>query len=170
MNFSLYSIQRLVFVTEMASVYCKVRPGSLDTKDNVSFLKGLIIRYVKLYIAVGRTEKVPSDGPGCRSIMWRPIGIVIHARWGLVLAFLLLACFYSGVALLVLGVTSTILTVSFLRMRMTASFVSACSHVLAQQLIWHEDQFPVLPFWSSLSTHCLVFVPSFDALTYQQEH
>jgi hypothetical protein len=68
-NFALYSIQKLVFIIEMASVYCTVRPGSLDTKDNVSFLKGLIIRYVKLYIAVGRTDKVPSDGSGCRGIM-----------------------------------------------------------------------------------------------------
>ena len=100
MNFALHNIQRLGFVTEMASVYCLVRAGSLDTKDNVSFLNGLIIRYVRSYIAVGRTDKVPSDGPGCRNIMWRPMGIVIHVRWVLSLAFLILVCFYSGDALL----------------------------------------------------------------------
>lgn len=100
MNFALYSIQRLVFVTEMARVYCTARAGSLDTNDNISFLKGLKIRYVKLYIPDGRTDKVPSDGSGCRGIMLRQLGIIIHARWGLVLTFLVLTCFCSGDALL----------------------------------------------------------------------
>jgi hypothetical protein len=173
-NFALYNIQRLVFVTEIASVYCAVRLLSLDLKDNVSFLKGLINRYLKLCIAVGRTDKVQSDGSGCRNIMWRRMGIVIHARWCLGLAFLFLVCFYSGDALLECSAWHPIywlrMSVSLSRMRMTASFVSACSHVLAQYLICHEDQFPVLPFWLSFSTHCLVFLPSFDALIYQQQH
>jgi len=51
-NFSLYNIQRMVFVNEMASIYFTVRPRSLDTRNNVSFLKGLIIRYV-----VGRVDQ-----------------------------------------------------------------------------------------------------------------
>ena len=29
----------------------------------------LLIRYVNLYIAAGRTDKVLNDGPGCRSRM-----------------------------------------------------------------------------------------------------
>ena len=39
-SFALYSINLMVFVTEMHGVYCAVRPGSSDETEYVSFLKG----------------------------------------------------------------------------------------------------------------------------------
>ena len=39
-SFALYSINSLVFVTEMHGVYCADRPGSSDETEYVSCLKG----------------------------------------------------------------------------------------------------------------------------------
>jgi hypothetical protein len=43
----LYSISRLVFVTEMESVYCAVRTGSLYIKQICFVFKGLINNYAR---------------------------------------------------------------------------------------------------------------------------
>jgi hypothetical protein len=40
-TFSLYKINWLVLITHMESVYCAVRPGSLNKIDYVSSLKGV---------------------------------------------------------------------------------------------------------------------------------
>ena len=40
-----YSINWLVFITEMKSVYCAVRTGSLNTAVCASSLEGLILLY-----------------------------------------------------------------------------------------------------------------------------
>ena len=37
---SLYSINLSVFKTEVESVYCEVRAGSLNQRDTLSYLKG----------------------------------------------------------------------------------------------------------------------------------
>jgi len=39
-NFALYNTQWLVFITEMANVYCAVRNGPLTESKYFSFLKG----------------------------------------------------------------------------------------------------------------------------------
>ena len=39
-TFALYSIDRLVFITVVESVYCAVRTGSLNKADYVSSFKG----------------------------------------------------------------------------------------------------------------------------------
>ena len=39
-SFALYSIQGFVFITEMESVYCAVRSGSLNIADYVSSVNG----------------------------------------------------------------------------------------------------------------------------------
>jgi hypothetical protein len=46
----LYSINRLVFVTEWESVYCAVRTGSLYIKQIRFVFKGLICIYVSLFM------------------------------------------------------------------------------------------------------------------------
>jgi hypothetical protein len=43
-NFALYSIQRLVFVSGMAGVYCVVHSGSLNTMDYILSLR--VIYYI----------------------------------------------------------------------------------------------------------------------------
>jgi len=45
-NFARYSIQYLVFITEMTSVYCAVRTGSLNRKDHVSSLQIFRIAFI----------------------------------------------------------------------------------------------------------------------------
>jgi hypothetical protein len=43
---SLYSINLLLFITEADSVYFAVQTGSLNERDKVSSLNGLIFKYI----------------------------------------------------------------------------------------------------------------------------